>query len=76
MKLDKVDLFFLHNEIVPDDMADRITRGTPRSLFIEVVRPAFEQLVAGGRIGAWGITGIGVPGSIIETIHDDQQLAA
>jgi len=68
--VDWVDLFFLHNQIIPNDNEDR-TQGTPRSLFIETVRPAFEQLVARGRIGAWGITGIGVPASILETVQDD-----
>jgi aryl-alcohol dehydrogenase-like predicted oxidoreductase len=58
MKLERVDLFFLHNQIVPDETADQ-TPGTPRRLFVAAVRPAFEQLVARGRIGAWGITGIG-----------------
>src|SRR5262249_6836032 len=76
MKLDRIDLFFLHNEIVPDERAARVTRGTPRRLFVEAVRPAFEQLVTRGRIGAWGITGIGVPATIIATIHDDQRPAA
>ena len=70
MKLDRVELFILHNEIIPDDTTERY-EGTPRSLFTEAVRPAFEQLVAGGRIGAWGITGIGVPSAIMETIRDD-----
>ena len=70
MKLDRVDLFLLHNQIVPDDAADRYA-GTPRSLFVEAVRPALERLVASGRVGAWGITGIGVPASIIEAIGDE-----
>ena len=75
MKLERVDLFFLHNQIVPDATADQ-TPGTPRSLFVEAVRPACEQLVARGRIGAWGITGIGVPTTIIATLNDDQAPAA
>ena len=70
MRLERVDLFFLHNLIIPDHAAGRY-EGTPRSLFNDVVRPAFEQLVNSGRIGAWGITGIGVPASIIEMIHED-----
>ena len=70
MRLGRVDLFFLHNQIVPDDTADRYA-GTPRSLFFEAVRPALERLVASGRVGAWGITGIGVPASIIEAIGDE-----
>ena len=70
MKLDRVDVFFLHNQIIPDGTAGRY-QGTPHSLFTETVRPAFERLVASGRIGAWGITGIGVPAVLIETILDD-----
>jgi aryl-alcohol dehydrogenase-like predicted oxidoreductase len=75
MRLDRVDLFFLHNQIVPDASADQIP-GTPHRLFVEAVRPAFEQLVARGRIGAWGITGIGVPTTIIATLNDDPAPAA
>ncbi len=75
MKLERVDLFFLHNQVVPDATADQ-TPGTPRRLFVEAVRPAFEQLVARGRIGAWGITGIGVPTTIIATLNDDPAPAA
>ena len=70
MRLGSVDLFFLHNQIIPEDAIDG-TQGTPRRLFTEAVRPAFEQLVARGRIGGWGITGIGVPRAIVETIHDE-----
>src|SRR6266436_1749611 len=51
MKLERVDLFFLHNQVVPDATADQ-PPGTPRRLFVEAVRPACEQLVARGRIGA------------------------
>jgi aryl-alcohol dehydrogenase-like predicted oxidoreductase len=74
-KLKRVDLFFLHGQIVPDAMVS-ITEGTPHSLFVELVRPAFEQLVKRGLIGAWGISGIGVPTAILETINDDPPPAA
>ena len=67
--LDQVGLFFLHNQIIPDNAVDRY-QGTPRSLFVDAVRPAMEQLVSSGRIGAWGITGIGVPSSILETVQE------
>ena len=70
MRLGRVDLFFLHNQIIPDNTTDR-NQGTPRSLFTEAVRPALEQLVATGRIGGWGITAIGVPSAIVDTIQDD-----
>jgi aryl-alcohol dehydrogenase-like predicted oxidoreductase len=69
-RLKKIDLFFLHGQIVPDAMAGRL-EGTPRALFIEAVRPAFEQLIARGRIGAWGISAIGVPIAVLETIRED-----
>lgn len=62
-------------QIVPDT-AVGLTEGTPRSLFVEVVRPAFEQLVARGRIGSWGISGIGVPTTILETINENPPPAA
>ena len=70
MKLERVDLFFLHGQIVSDAMTGR-RDGTPRRLFIEAVRPAFEQLIARGRIGAWGISAIGVPTAVLETISED-----
>jgi aryl-alcohol dehydrogenase-like predicted oxidoreductase len=69
-RLKKIDLFFLHGQIVPDAMADRI-EGTPRRLFLEAVRPGFEQLIARGRIRAWGISAIGVPAAVLETISED-----
>src|SRR5438309_4777249 len=75
MRLERVDLFFLHNQIVPDASADQIP-GTPHRLFVEAVRPAFEQFVTRGRIGAWGITGIGVPTTIIATLNEDPAPAA
>jgi aryl-alcohol dehydrogenase-like predicted oxidoreductase len=76
MRLDRVDLFFLHNQIVTDADAARGVGGTPRSVFLETVRPAFDALVADGRVGAWGITGIGEPGAVIETLGDDHPPAA
>lgn len=70
MNLRRVDLFFLHGQTVPDFMAGRY-QGTPRKLFLEAVRPAFERLVAQGRIGAWGVSGIGVPSAVLETMSDN-----
>ncbi|HIM80697.1 MAG TPA: aldo/keto reductase [Dehalococcoidia bacterium] len=70
MKLERVDFFFLHNMIVADE--DQASYdGTPRTLFVESVIPAFETLKKEGLIGAWGITGIGVPDAILETIESD-----
>jgi aryl-alcohol dehydrogenase-like predicted oxidoreductase len=70
MKLERVDLFFLHNMIIADGDQARYD-GTPRTLFVDRVIPAFERLREEGRIGAWGITGIGVPSAILETMASD-----
>lgn len=69
-RLKRVDLFFLHSMILPDELAGRL-QGTPRRLFVEAVRPAMERLVAQGRIGAWAISGVGVPSALLQTIAED-----
>jgi diketogulonate reductase-like aldo/keto reductase len=57
-KLQKIDVFFLHGQIVPDAAAGQVA-GTPRRLFVDSARPACEQLVTRDLIGAWGISAIG-----------------
>ena len=75
MRLDRVDLFFLHNEICPDDFiypVDNERRSefaTTWSLFRDSVVPAFERLKQEGLIGAWGITGVAVPDAIIDALE-------
>lgn len=91
MRLPRVDLFVLHGQIVPDGWtpppapadtntttpaSDARRAGTPRSLFVETVRPAFERLRDEGLIGDWAITGIGVPSAVIETAEDTPSPAA
>lgn len=71
MRLERVDIFFLHSNIIPDDYdasaySDRpATRWTT---YAEQFVPACEKLVAEGRIGAWGITGIGIPDCILRAL--------
>ena len=69
LRLEFVDLYFLHGSLVPDDQGG--VRRTPLRLFTDAVRPAFERLVARGRIGAWGITGVGVPGQVLAALAAD-----
>jgi aryl-alcohol dehydrogenase-like predicted oxidoreductase len=69
LKVEFVDLYFLHGYLVPD-AADG-ERRTPLGLFDDWVRPALERLVAQGRIGAWGITGIGRPGAVLQVLDED-----
>src|ERR1700712_2302881 len=80
LQVDNLDLFFLHSNLVPDghpmwNAAD-VSRFTSVSLFRSRVRPAFEKLQAEGRIGAWGLTGIGHPDAIIEALAEDPKPAA
>jgi aryl-alcohol dehydrogenase-like predicted oxidoreductase len=74
MRLSFIDLFFLHNPITAE--AEPGGRATPTSLFTEAVRPAFEDLVRRGRIGAWGITAMAEPGEIIRALGAEPAPAA
>lgn len=77
MRLDHVDVYFLHTNICEDDFVyahrndQRAGFATPWSQYVEDVVPAFEDLKRRGRIGAWGITGVGVPGTIIKALEHD-----
>ncbi len=74
MKLEYVDLFFLHSYIAADGFVfthrqeQRDDYSTLWSLYVDHVVPAFERMKAAGRIGAWGITGIGVPAAILDAL--------
>jgi aryl-alcohol dehydrogenase-like predicted oxidoreductase len=81
LHLSRLDLFFLHSNVVPDreHIAGRpgaAARMTPYASFVEHVRPAFERLVAEGVIGAWGLTGIGHPDTIIRLLGERPAPAA
>jgi aryl-alcohol dehydrogenase-like predicted oxidoreductase len=80
LQRDRLDIFFLHSNLVPDGHAmwnaPDVSRLTPLSLFRSRVRPAFEKLKAEGLIGAWGLTGIGHPDAIIEVLAEDPKPAA
>jgi len=75
LRLSRLDLFFLHSNVVPDasHMAlrpDAASRMTLYATFVDRVRPLFEGLVAEGVIGAWGLTGIGHPDTIIKLLGE------
>jgi aryl-alcohol dehydrogenase-like predicted oxidoreductase len=77
MRLDHIDVYFLHSNICEDDTVyahrndQRAGFATPWSQYVEEVVPAFEDLKQRGRIGAWGITGIGLPATIIKAIEHE-----
>lgn len=74
MRLERVDLFFLHSNIIADDYDASAYTDRPATrwtTYRERFRPACEKLMAEGRIGAWGLTGIGIPDRIVEAIGSD-----
>lgn len=79
-QLDRLDLFFLHSNIVPrgNAMWRRVdtTRFVPLEVFQDTIRPLFEKFVAEGLIGAWGVTGIGHPDAIVTVLGQDPKPAA
>ncbi len=81
LQTDRIDLFFLHSNIVPDGHPmwankDAIERFTPYPMFTDHVRPLFEKFVKEGLIGAWGITGIGQPDAILAVLRQGPAPAA
>jgi aryl-alcohol dehydrogenase-like predicted oxidoreductase len=81
LRLSRLDVFFLHSNVVPDaahlgGRPDAAARMTPYAIFVEHVRPVFERLVGEGVIGAWGLTGIGHPDTIIRLIGETPAPAA
>jgi aryl-alcohol dehydrogenase-like predicted oxidoreductase len=81
LRLARLDLFFLHSNVVPDvghraRRPDAAPRMTLYASFVEHVRPVFERLVAEGLIGAWGLTGIGHPDTIIRLLGERPAPAA
>ena len=81
LRLLRLDLFFLHSNVVPDEdhiaqWPDAARHMTPYATFVEHVRPVFERLVGEGLIGAWGLTGIGHPDTIIKLVSERPAPAA
>jgi aryl-alcohol dehydrogenase-like predicted oxidoreductase len=82
LRVEKLDLFFLHSNVVPDaafiagSAPGASARMTPYGVFVEQVRPLFERFVAEGLIGAWGLTGIGHPDTIIRLLGEHPAPAA
>jgi aryl-alcohol dehydrogenase-like predicted oxidoreductase len=80
MQLDRLDLFFLHSNIVPrgNAMWRRVdtSRFVPLEVFQDTIRPLFETFVNEGLIGAWGVTGIGHPDAILTVLDEDPKPAA
>ncbi len=81
MRVDHADIFFLHSNICADDYVYAIrpdqqdSFATRWSVYAELAIPAFEKLKAAGKIKTWGITGSGVPDTIIRALKHDKKPA-
>ncbi|MDA0760558.1 MAG: aldo/keto reductase [Proteobacteria bacterium] len=83
LRLSKIDLFFLHSQIIEDDyvfegeLAETQNKwSVTLEAFDNAVRPAFERLKSQGLINAWGITGTGHPNAIEHVMQSDTPPAA
>lgn len=71
LRLPRIDVFFLHSNLHADGFtyahgdANKDRFSTALSIYENEVVATMERLKADGRIGAWGITGIGVPSAIL-----------
>ncbi len=74
MRLGFIDVFFLHTNICEDDYVyafrpeRKAEMATTWTAYADGVIPAMERLKARGLIGHWGITGTGVPRSIVKAL--------
>jgi aryl-alcohol dehydrogenase-like predicted oxidoreductase len=81
LRLSRVDLLLLHSNIIPDDYryprdAEHQHRfATTLSIYRDQVIPTFSALVREGQIGGWGITGVGLPQTIIEVLGGESKPA-
>jgi aryl-alcohol dehydrogenase-like predicted oxidoreductase len=80
LRLPRLDVFFLHSNVVPDERHiarwPNASRMVLYGVFVDVVRPVLDRLVSEGLIGAWGLTGIGHPDTIIRLFGERPAPAA
>ena len=82
MKLEKVNLFLLHSQLIEDDFKlfkfdeMRAKSATTLSCFFNAVIPAFERLKQEGKIDHWGIGGLGQEEAIIQALNHSEAPSA
>src|ERR1700732_1616490 len=81
LSLTRIDLFFLHSNVVPDaghlaGRPDAASRMALYETFVAEVRRVFERLVGEGLIGAWVLPGIGHRDTIIKLLGERPAPAA
>ena len=79
LNMERVDLFLLHSQLRQDDFQlhtlneYRETNTTSLSCYYNAVIPAFERLKEEGKIGSWGIGGLGQTQAILEALNHEIQ---
>ncbi|MBL6702172.1 MAG: aldo/keto reductase, partial [SAR86 cluster bacterium] len=82
MKLEKVNLFLLHSQLIEDHYKlykfdeMRTKSATTLSCFFNAAIPAFERLKKEGKIDHWGIGGLGQEEAIIQALNHSQAPSA
>ena len=82
MKLEKVNLFLLHSQLIEDHYKlhkfdeMRAKSATTLSCFFNAAIPAFERLKKEGKIDHWGIGGLGQEEAIIQALNHSQAPSA
>jgi aryl-alcohol dehydrogenase-like predicted oxidoreductase len=77
MCVPRAEIYFLHSNICPDGYlyarhSERQSMfATSWVTYVDEVVPAMEGLKQRGLIGAWGVTGVGIPGTILEALAHD-----
>ena len=78
MKLEKVNLFLLHSQLIEDHYKlykfdeKKAKSATTLSCFFNAAIPAFERLQKEGKIDHWGIGGLGQEEAIIQALNHPQ----
>jgi aryl-alcohol dehydrogenase-like predicted oxidoreductase len=79
LNMERVDLFLLHSQLRQDDFQlytlneYRDTNTTSLSCYYNAAIPAFERLKQEGKIGSWGIGGLGQTQAILEALNHEIQ---
>ena len=79
LNMERVNLFLLHSQLRQDDFQlytlneHRETNTTSLSCYYNAVIPAFERLKQEGKIGSWGIGGLGQNQAILEALNHEIQ---
>ena len=82
MKLEKVNLFLLHSQLIEDNYKlfkfdeMRAKSATTLSCFFNAAIPAFERLKQEGKIDHWGIGGLGQEEAIIQALNHSEAPSA